>query len=152
MFRSAAQRLLPALCRHRRIPEGYIRSSISFVINPLRFSKSATTETNPNQKTNYTSSSSSSKTTKTTAAGFNEGEKAHGHGHEGQRTRTEQPGRAQYLDEQARVLHASLNHVVRTSSSSLFLHSCYACLGDMLSGFRIIFLILLKKLHFWVQM
>ncbi|KAL3535504.1 hypothetical protein ACH5RR_003965 [Cinchona calisaya] len=101
MYRSAAKRLLPALCRHRNIPDSCIKTSSSIVNNRPRFLTSAASETTaPNQNPSHFDhqSSSSSSSTKTTA-GFSDGEKWRTRDHGAPR-----PGRApQYLDEQIRL-------------------------------------------------
>ncbi|XP_071908969.1 uncharacterized protein [Coffea arabica] len=113
MYRSAAKRLLPALCRLRKVTNHSIQG-ISIVNNKPRFLKSAASETTPNKNNrHFDHASSSSSSSTATMAGLNDDEKAREHDHDGQGSRTSRPGRTQYLDEQARVLHASLHHVIR---------------------------------------
>ena len=115
MYRSAAKRLLPALCRLRKVTNHSIQG-ISIVNNKPRFLTSATSETTPNKNSrHFDHASSSSSSSTATMAGLNDDEKAREHDHDGQGSRTSRPGRTQHLDEQARVLHASLHHVVSTS-------------------------------------
>ncbi|CAI9100760.1 OLC1v1037927C1 [Oldenlandia corymbosa var. corymbosa] len=115
MFRSAGQRLLPALCRNRQTSDHFIRS-VYVLHSPRLFSTSTTSEPiKPNQNPTHfdTASTAFPSSSATTAAGFDGSEKAGGYSHEDQRSRAARPEKTQYLDEQARVLRASLPHVIR---------------------------------------
>lgn len=109
MYRSAAKRLMPMFHRQVKIPPHNHIQSLSIFNSQSRFSTSSTSESFPNQNPDgHFDSSSSSTSTKA----FNDEKKTSGHDHEAQNTRTARPGRAQYEEEQERVLRASLNHVV----------------------------------------
>lgn len=112
MYRSAAKRLLPALCRRGKIPLIHVRS-VSIVNKPSRFSTSSTGESFPNQnpRTHVDSASASSSSTSSNA--FNEEEIGRGRGEDVESRRTSRPERAEYQDEQERVLRASLIHVIK---------------------------------------
>lgn len=112
MYRSAAKRLLqsPAIYRNARSQFGRTTPSINPTLALFKssyFSTTTTTDSLPNQNPNnpFTASSSS-----TTSSGSTEEEKARGY--ESRSSRGTKP-RAHYEDEQARVLNASLRHVVR---------------------------------------
>ncbi|KAI5674228.1 hypothetical protein M9H77_14592 [Catharanthus roseus] len=110
MYRSAAKRLMPMFHRQVKIPPHNHIQSLSIFNSQSRFSTSSTSESFPNQNPDgHFDSSSSSTSTKA----FNDEKKTSGHDHEAQNTRTARPGRAQYEEEQERVLRASLNHVIR---------------------------------------
>ncbi|CAK9155192.1 unnamed protein product [Ilex paraguariensis] len=99
----AVKRLLsiPSLCRYGPSQIPHFRT---LVVNRPRFSTSATSETFPSQSPNQFGSSSSS------SSAWGEEERARGH--ESQSSKGTRH-KAQYQDEQARVLHASLRHVTR---------------------------------------
>lgn len=112
MYRSAAKRLLPALCRQGKIPYNHVRSA-SIISKLPRFSTSSTGESFPNQNpsTHFDSASASSSSTSSNA--FSEEVKGHSRDQDGRSTRTSRPERTDCQDEEERVLRASLSHVVR---------------------------------------
>lgn len=109
MYRLAAKRLLPALGRrnsHFLSSSSGVRALADF-INPPRFTTSAASETVPSQNPlNNDSFASSSSTVRS------EEERSRAHD-ETQRSRSPTRPKAHWQEEQARVLHASLRHVVR---------------------------------------
>lgn len=112
MYRSAAKRLLPALCRQGKFLHNHVRSAS--IVNKLpRFSTSSTGESFPNQNpsTHFDSASASSSSTSSNA--FSEEEKGRSRDRDGGSTRTSRPERVEYQDEQERVLRASLSHVIK---------------------------------------
>lgn len=104
-----AKRLLPALGRrnsHFLSSSSGVRALADF-INPPRFTTSAASETVPSQNPlNSDSFASSSSTVRS------EEERSRAHD-ETQRSRSPTRPKAHWQEEQARVLHASLRHVVR---------------------------------------
>ncbi|KAK4396838.1 Ubiquinone biosynthesis protein COQ9, mitochondrial [Sesamum angolense] len=97
MYRSAARRLLPALCRrtgHYARQPSPIRCSAP-IIHSAAFSASAASEKPQNHKPHQFGSSSSSSSS------------------EGGKPRTTARPKAHWQEEQARVLQASLRHVIR---------------------------------------
>lgn len=119
MYRSAAKRLLriPAVYRTaagsqftRTTPS--ITPTLTQFTNSPYFCTTATTDSSPNQNPNNPLGGS------TTSFGTAEGEKARG----GESRSSRGPRhRAHYEDEQARVLNASLGHVVRTFFPPLYI-------------------------------
>ncbi|CAI9766568.1 unnamed protein product [Fraxinus pennsylvanica] len=108
MYRWAAKRLLPVLgCRnpHFRCSSSGSRA-VAGVIDSARFSTSAASETIRDQNHNFDSFASSS------SKAWSQEERSSSHD-ETHRCRTTTRPRAHWQDEQKRVLHASLRHVIR---------------------------------------
>ncbi|KAL2532683.1 COQ9 [Abeliophyllum distichum] len=109
MYRLAAKRLLPAVGRWNprfRCSSSGVRA-LAGVINPLRFYTSASSGTIPDQNPdNFDASASSSSTA------WSQEERSRADD-ETQRSRNTTRPRAHWQDEQARVLQASLRHVIR---------------------------------------
>lgn len=119
MYRTAARRLFPAL---RRCNAQLNISSTRALAEspPARFFNSVVSENIPNQSSTHShfQSSSSSTASNASSSGIDE-ERARGYEKDGKsssRTKTTRP-KAHYQEEQARVLTASLPHVVRISLS-----------------------------------
>ncbi|PIN24774.1 hypothetical protein CDL12_02498 [Handroanthus impetiginosus] len=102
MHRLAARRMLPALCRSA----GHLRSQASPVLfsaqirHPAAFSAAAASEDTENHKSNHFGSSDSSSSSSSSS-------------NEGRGTRATASPKAHWQEEQARVLQASLRHVIR---------------------------------------
>ncbi|KAK6131782.1 hypothetical protein DH2020_034478 [Rehmannia glutinosa] len=99
MYRSAARRLLPAVCRrtgHFRSKAFPVRFSAP-IIHPAAFSAAAASENARNHKLNNFEASNSSSSSSS---------------NEGRKPRVTDRPKAHWQEEQARVLQASLRHVI----------------------------------------
>ncbi|KAL3830052.1 hypothetical protein ACJIZ3_018854 [Penstemon smallii] len=104
MYRSAAKRLLPALCRRRTTHFLCSSTPVRFpsrIVNPAPFSSSAASGNFPNQNPSHFDSSTSST------------EHDRARENEARNPRAPPRPKAHWEEEQARVLQASLSHVIR---------------------------------------
>ncbi|XP_031118095.1 ubiquinone biosynthesis protein COQ9, mitochondrial-like [Ipomoea triloba] len=115
MYRTAARRLFPALRRCNAQLNISSNRALGETQSP-RFFNSVVSENIPNQSSTHSHYESSSPSTASNASSArNDDETARGYekdGKSGSRTKSSRP-KAHYQDEQARVLTASLPHVIR---------------------------------------
>nr|GMC53951.1 ubiquinone biosynthesis protein COQ9-B, mitochondrial [Ipomoea batatas]GMC55873.1 ubiquinone biosynthesis protein COQ9-B, mitochondrial [Ipomoea batatas] len=115
MYRTAARRLFPALRRCNAQLNISSKGALGETQSP-RFFNSVVSENIPNQSSTHSHyESPSSSTASNASSARNDDETARGYekdGKSGSRTKTSRP-KAHYQDEQARVLTASLPHVIR---------------------------------------